>query len=140
MSPRIKKPFVYNGVIYLSFFGCVAVYTFVELLLCSLGYKDISRRHYTRKVRFHIIMLLYALFECSYSISFILHNDDLHDSKWGFVFHTFAAYLHVVLFGLTVNFWKQSLQDISASRKFGMIVLGVNGIVTLLTVFGVISK
>ena len=140
MTQSIKKPYVYNGVIYLIIFGSLTMYILFELLLCSLGSKDKTRQHYSRKVWFHILMLMFTLFESIYSVSLIVHNGDIHDSKWGFIFHTLASYLHVLVFGLTVNFWKQSLHDISPSRTVGIIVLGVNGVVTLVTVLSIICK
>ena len=137
MTTSFGHPFVYNGFIYSVFFGGIALYTLIQLLLSWWGYKDKSRRHYKRKLWFHVLVLVYALFECIYAISLLLTRDYV---RWGFVFHTIAAYVHVVLFGCTVNFWKQTLHDVHSTKTIGIILLCGNGAVTLATVIAIIRK
>jgi hypothetical protein len=128
------EPFVYNGVIYSLLFGSLGIFAFVQIILSFLGYKDKTRRHYTRKIWFHVLLALFGLFECVYAVSLILNNGY---SRWGLVMHTIALYLHVLLFALIINFWKLSLNDVSPSAVFGVVILSLNGVVTVVTVIAI---
>jgi hypothetical protein len=131
MTISIRDPFVYNGVIYVAFFGGLGIYAFLQVVWSFLGYKDKANRHYARKLCFHVLASLFGLFECLYSLSFILNGGY---SRWGLIVHLLALYLQVILFALIINFWKLSLNHISPSSVFGILILGINGAVTLLNI------
>ena len=134
MPGKFLEPFVFNGIIYSLFFGSLGIFAVVQIQMSFLGYKDKTRRHYTRKIWFHVLLAVFSLFESIYAFSFIL-NDGY--SRWGLVMHTMALYLHVLLFALIINFWKLSLNEISHSAVFGVGILALNGAVTVLTVVAI---
>ena len=131
MTVGILDPFTYMGCLSLLLFGALGIFAVVQSVLGFLGYKDRSRRHYERKLWFHVLLALFGLFESIYAVSLIL-NDGY--SRWGVIMHTLALYLNVIFFALIINFWKLSLNDISPRAIYGILILSVNGVVTLVTV------
>lgn len=131
MPIDIFDPFVYMGCLSFLLFGALGTFACVQIIMSFLGYKDKTRRHYTRKLWFHVLLSLFGFFESIYAVSLIL-NDGY--SRWGIIVHTLALYVNVIFFALIINFWKMSLNDISPSAIYGVLMLGINGIVTLMAV------
>ena len=138
MKHSISQPYVYNGIIYSVLFGGIGLYIITQIVAYFMGFKDTTRKHSKRKFWFHVLMLIYATLESVFAISLIVSNSY---TRFGYFVHVIALYIHLVLFGISVNFWKQTMHNVFPSRrKLGAFVLGSNGVVTLIAVISIACK